>query len=62
MSDNEKEVSSSSSSKMTGGGSSGEHNGPTGSCRTYPKKGSVPMKADFNPQVCKATDYATGGV
>lgn len=41
---------------------SGDGSGPTGSSRSYPKGGGVSLKADFNPQTCKATDYAVGGV
>jgi hypothetical protein len=41
---------------------SGDGSGPTGSCRSYPKGGKVSMTPDFNPQKCKATDFAVGGV
>lgn len=53
------------SSQMRGGHDSGEENGPTGSCRTYPKGSKVPTKADFNPMEDKrrgATDLYVGGV
>lgn len=46
---------------MRGGGSSGEHSGPTGSCRSYPAGSAPSMKADFNPQKVKATTWAVGG-
>lgn len=58
-----KEISSK-KAEMTKAGGSGDGAGPTSSSRSYPKGGSVGLKADFNPMNDKkrgGTDWAVGG-
>lgn len=40
----------------------GDGTGPTRSARSYAKGSKLTLSADFNPQKCKATDWAVGGV
>ena len=54
-------TSSGSGMKASGGGSSGENSGPTGSSRTYPKGKSV-RRTDWNPEKKPASTYGICGV
>lgn len=60
--DNKGETSSSGTSmKASGGGSSGENSGPTGSSRHYPK-GKTVRNTSWNPEKKPASTYGICGV
>lgn len=50
------------SSGTAHGGGSGKGDGPTASCRDYPKGKGSHMNASFNPQKVAASKIYVGGV
>lgn len=51
--------------RMTGGGQSGENSGPTGSSRSYPKRGremAIVHHTDWNPMLLEPSTYGICGV
>lgn len=62
MSGDSKEIASTKLDGASAGNKSGDGSGPTGSSRSYPKGGSVSLKADWNPQKIKPAGWGVGGV